>query len=99
MRLAKMNDSRLVLTFEEFEDKWRHHLFNEMNHEVWKAFCVSLCDHRVTKLTRLRVLQHLAAERMGLDVALVLAYYNETMIDMGYPSKVIGTRLPKRDSW
>lgn len=94
-----MNDSRLVLTFDEFEDKWRHHLYNEMDHEVWKGFCTALMDFRVPMLVRLRVLQHVAADRLGLDPSLVLAYYNDTVIDMGYPTKVIGTRIPRRDSW
>lgn len=91
--------NKLALTFDDFEDKWQHHLYNDMDHELWEAFCLALSDMRVPILTRLRVLQHLAAQRMGLDAALVLAYYNEALIRMGYPNRVIGTRLPKRDTW
>lgn len=99
MRLAKLNESRLVLTFDEFDDRWRHRLHTDVDREVWKAFCVALVDRRVSVLVKLRVLQHIAADRLGLDPALTLAYFNETVITMGYPSEVIGYRIPKRDVW
>lgn len=98
MSIARLKGGRLTLTFEDFEEKWRLYLHNEMDHEAWKLFCTDLLEPRVPLLVRLRVLQHLASDRLGLDPALVLAYYNETVIDMGYPSNTIGNRLPRRTS-
>lgn len=100
MKAARLKGGRLALTFEDFDEKWRLYLHNEMDHDAWKLFCTDLLEHRVTMLVRLRILQHLVADRLGLDPSLVLAYYNDTVIDMGYPSSTIGIRLPRMGpSW
>lgn len=98
MSIARLKGGRLTLTFEDFEEKWRLYLHNEMDHDAWKLFCTDLLEPRVPLLVRLRVLQHLAADRLGLDPSLVLAYYNETVITMGHSADTIGIRLPQRRS-